>query len=114
MVIEPGEAARVLERYAARKAGEIPTRDDLDAAAASLGNAAIPPRREAAILRREQSKPAPVDYDQRSLYARPETFELIRKLAFEKRTTMQALYREGLFLMLQRHGQVQGKRVDDM
>jgi hypothetical protein len=50
----------------------------------------------------------------RSLYAKPETFELIRRLAFEKNTTAQALYREGLLLMLQRHGQAAGKEPDEI
>ncbi len=45
----------------------------------------------------------------RSLYAKPETFELIRRLAFETDTTAQALYREGLLLMLQKHGKAQGQ-----
>lgn len=54
------------------------------------------------------------DYAHRSLYARPETFDLIRELAFTKRTSAQALYREGLFLMLKAHGKLDGKKLDDM
>lgn len=50
----------------------------------------------------------------RSLYAKTETFELIRRLAFEKNTTAQALYREGLLLMLQKHGQATGQDPDDI
>lgn len=50
----------------------------------------------------------------RSLYAKPETFELIRRIAFEKNTTAQALYREGLLLMLQKHGQAAGRDPDDI
>ncbi|MCJ2085463.1 hypothetical protein MKK88_05570 [Methylobacterium sp. E-005] len=50
----------------------------------------------------------------RSLYAKPETFDLIRRLAFEKNTTAQALYREGLLLMLQKHGQAPGRDPEDI
>jgi hypothetical protein len=50
----------------------------------------------------------------RSLYAKPETFDLIRRLAFEKNTTAQALYREGLLLMLQKHGHASGKDGEDI
>lgn len=50
----------------------------------------------------------------RSLYAKPETFDLIRRLAFEKNTTAQALYREGLLLMLQKHGHAAGKDGEDI
>ena len=50
----------------------------------------------------------------RSLYAKPETFELIRRLAFETNTTAQALYREGLLLMLQKRGQARGQDPDDI
>lgn len=54
------------------------------------------------------------DYAHRSLYARPETLELIRELAFKDRTSAQALYREGLFLMLRKRGQFLDKTVDDV
>ena len=50
----------------------------------------------------------------RSLYAKPETFDLIRRLAFETNTTAQALYREGLLLMLQKRGQAQGRDPEDI
>lgn len=50
----------------------------------------------------------------RSLYAKPETFELVRRLAFEANTTAQALYREGLLLMLQKRGLAQGKGSEDI
>lgn len=50
----------------------------------------------------------------RSLYAKPETFDLIRRIAFENNTTAQALYREGLLLMLQARGQATGKDADDI
>ncbi|MET3695391.1 hypothetical protein [Methylobacterium goesingense] len=50
----------------------------------------------------------------RSLYAKPETFDLIRRLAFETNTTAQALYREGLLLMLQKRGHAQGKSSEDI
>ena len=48
----------------------------------------------------------------RSLYAKPETFDLIRRLAFETNTTAQALYREGLLLMLQKRGHAKGKDAE--
>ncbi|TXN73404.1 hypothetical protein [Methylobacterium sp. WL6] len=50
----------------------------------------------------------------RSLYAKPETFDLIRRLAFETNTTAQALYREGLFLMLQKRGHARGNDPEDI
>lgn len=50
----------------------------------------------------------------RSLYAKPETFDLIRRLAFEKNTTAQALYREGLLLMLQKHGHAVAKDAEEI
>lgn len=50
----------------------------------------------------------------RSLYAKPETFDLIRRLAFETNTTAQALYREGLLLMLQKRGHALGKDSEDI
>ena len=76
--------------------------------------AGVPSRREAARLRREAPKVEPADYDQRSLYARAETFELFRKLAFERRTTMQALYREGLLLVLEKYGVAKGMGPGDV
>lgn len=54
------------------------------------------------------------DYAHRSLYARPETLELIRELAFKERKSAQALYREGLFLMLRARGLFDGKTEDDV
>lgn len=54
------------------------------------------------------------DYAHRSLYARPETLELIRQLAFKERKSAQALYREGLFLMLRARGLFEGKTEDDV
>lgn len=50
----------------------------------------------------------------RSLYAKPETFELIRRLAFKNNTTAQALFREGLLLMLQKRGHAQNKGSEDI
>lgn len=50
----------------------------------------------------------------RSLYAKPETFDLIRRLAFDSNTTAQALYREGLFLMLQKRGRAKGNEPEDI
>lgn len=54
------------------------------------------------------------DYAHRSLYARPETLDLIRELAFKERKSAQALYREGLFLMLRARGLFEGKTEDDV
>lgn len=54
------------------------------------------------------------DYAHRSLYARPETLDLIREIAFKDRTSAQALYREGLLLMLKERGHYQDKTVDDV
>lgn len=75
---------------------------------------AVPSRRELARLRRMEPKPEPADYAQRSLYAREETFERFRQLAFTNKTAAQALYREGLYLVLQKYGQADGLTVDDM
>lgn len=50
----------------------------------------------------------------RSLYAKAETLELIRRIAFESNTSAQALYREGLLMMLQARGYAQDKTADDM
>jgi len=50
----------------------------------------------------------------RSLYASPETLDLIRRIAFEERISAQSLYREGLLLMLQARGHYQHKSVDDV
>lgn len=56
----------------------------------------------------------PKDYAHRSLYARKETFDKIRRLAFESGISAQALYREGLFLMLQKRGIFQDETIDDV
>ena len=77
-------------------------------------DSSVPSRREAARLRREAPKVEPADYDQRSLYARAETFERFRVLAFERRTTMQAMYREGLLLVLEKYGVAKGMGPDDV
>lgn len=50
----------------------------------------------------------------RSLYAKPETLDLIREIAFKERISAQSLYREGLLLMLQGRGHLKGKTVDDV
>lgn len=54
------------------------------------------------------------DYAHRSLYARPETLELIRVLAFKERKSAQALYREGLFLMLKKYGLFKDRTEEDI
>lgn len=74
----------------------------------------VPSRREAARLRRMEPKPEPADYAQRSLYAREETFERFRQLAFTNKTAAQALYREGLYLVLKKYGAADGLTQDDM
>ncbi|WP_342111999.1 hypothetical protein [Methylobacterium sp. SI9] len=71
-------------------------------------------RREHARLRREAPKPEPADYAQRSLYAREATFKLFRALAYENDVAAQQLYREGLFLVLQKYGKADGLSLDDM
>lgn len=50
----------------------------------------------------------------RSLYAKPETFELIREIAHQNKTTAQALFREGLLLMLQKRGYAKGKDSEEI
>lgn len=74
--------------------------------------------RSAARLGRARGKSATEtelqDYAHRSLYAKPETLDLIRKIAFEERTSAQALYREGLLLMLRERGLYKDKTSDDV
>ena len=59
---------------------------------------------------RVKTRPAlePAEYIQRSLYAREETFERLRRFAFESRRPAQELYREGLFLLLKKYGLAEG------
>lgn len=64
-------------------------------------------RRRASRVKAEP-KPEPADYVQRSLYAREETFERLRRFAFENRRPAQELYREGLFLLLKKYGLAEG------
>ncbi|TGD91679.1 hypothetical protein [Methylobacterium nonmethylotrophicum] len=49
-----------------------------------------------------------------SLYAAPETLLAIKRLALDKGTTAQALYRRGLYLMLQENGLYLDKAEDDV
>lgn len=93
--------------------------DDVPDALPEPEPAQAPPEEELRPARRARrtkanAEPELKDYAHRSLYARPETFELVRKLAFEKRVSAQDLYREGLFLMLRKHGQFRDKRLDDV
>lgn len=60
------------------------------------------------------AEPESKDYVHRSLYARPETLELIREIAFKERISAQSLYREGLFLMLRARGHYEDKTIDDV
>lgn len=62
------------------------------------------------LVRKTEAKTEPADYIQRSLYAREETFERFRKLAFESRRPAQELYREGLYLALRKYGLADGLR----
>ncbi|MCK2056989.1 hypothetical protein [Methylobacterium sp. 37f] len=50
----------------------------------------------------------------RSLYAKPETLDLIREIAFRERISAQSLYREGLLLMLQSRGHYEDKGLEDV
>lgn len=63
---------------------------------------------------KQAAEPEVKDYAHRSLYAKPETLELIRQIAFEERISAQALYREGLFLMLRKRGHFKDKSLDDV
>ncbi|TXN01390.1 hypothetical protein FV222_10760 [Methylobacterium sp. WL103] len=78
--------------------------------------AAVP--RPTGRARRTKGKAAPEpelkDYAHRSLYAKPETLDLIREIAFKERISAQALYREGLFLMLRKRGHYKDKHIDDV
>jgi len=49
-----------------------------------------------------------------SLYAAPETFDAIKRLALDNRTTAQALFRRGLLLMLQENGLYLNKTEKDV
>ncbi len=49
-----------------------------------------------------------------SLYAAPETLKAIKRLALDNDTTAQALYREGLLLMLQKYGLYLDKGLEDV
>lgn len=78
---------------------------------------AAPAPRAARMPRGAKVKPAEPelkDYAHRSLYAKPETLELIRRIAFEEHTSAQALYREGLFLMLRKRGYYRDKTLHDV
>lgn len=66
-----------------------------------------------------KAKAKPADDDtagmaHRSLYAKPETLEKIREIAFKERVSAQSLYREGLLLMLQGRGYFEDKTLDDV
>lgn len=64
-----------------------------------------------------KSKAAPVEDDgrvQRSLYAKPATFEKIRRFAFENNRPSQEIYREGLLLVLRKYGLAEGMKADDV
>lgn len=50
----------------------------------------------------------------RSLYASAGTIKLIRQIACDEDTSAQALYREGLLLMLQQRGHYRDKTAEDI
>jgi hypothetical protein len=50
----------------------------------------------------------------RSLYASAKTIALIRRIAYENNTSAQELYREGLLLMLQKHGHYMDNTLEDI
>ncbi|MHC2021454.1 hypothetical protein [Methylobacterium sp. CM6247] len=49
-----------------------------------------------------------------SLYASPETFKAIKRLALDEGTTAQALYRKGLLLMMREYGIDRGMTEDEI
>lgn len=73
-----------------------------------------PAPRSARVKGKQAAETELKDYAHRSLYAKPETLELIRQIAFNKRVSAQHLYREGLLLMLQEHGHYEDKTIDDV
>lgn len=91
---------------------------DVPAAAPDPEEPDAPAPRPAARSGRSKAKqaaePELKDYAHRSLYAKPETLELIREIAFKERISAQALYREGLFLMLRKRGHYKDKTIDDV
>lgn len=93
---------------------EEPALRDEDIPAADTAPPEPAPEKKARKVKEKPPKPAPKDYAQRPLYASEETLELIRRIAFEERTTAQALYREGLYLMLRKRGHFKDKSQDDV
>jgi len=91
---DPGEAVRSDDRTVTRSYDSTVVRKASD--------------RKKASRAKPEPKPEPADYVQRSLYAREETFERIRRFAFESRRPAQELYREGLFLLLKKYGLAEG------
>jgi hypothetical protein len=91
--------------------------NDDDVPAADAISSPAPVARPGRAKAKAKTRPEPEDMSEmahRSLYARPETLDLIRRIAFEERISAQALYREGLFLMLRKRGHYKDKSLDDV
>ncbi len=82
--------------------------------------AAVPRRISAAGARarmkkaQRKPKPGPDEYVQRSIYARHETFEKLKRLAFAEEIPAQELYREGLLLVLRKYRVAEGMTIDEV
>ena len=87
---------------------------DADIPAGDVAAPAAAPAVEAQPVKAKPAKPEPKELAQRPLYAHPETLDLIRTLAFQERTTAQALYREGLHLMLKKRGHFKDRPLGDV
>jgi hypothetical protein len=87
---------------------------DVVAPAPVVAAPAAAPAVEAQPVKAKPAKPEPKELAQRPLYAHPETLDLIRTLAFQERTTAQALYREGLHLMLKKRGHFKDRPLGDV
>ncbi|MER2268210.1 hypothetical protein [Methylobacterium oxalidis] len=87
-----------------------------------LLDADVPPSKQLSALPTSERDPTSAkltraigpSHAHRSLYARPETLDLIREIAFKNHISAQSLYREGLLMMLQKRGFYLDKRIDDV
>ena len=109
-IIKPRPVAAPEIRDDEIPAAEPNTLPDLDAVPEATVEPT--PAKRGKMAKRQDVEPK--ELAQRPLYAKPETLDLIRTIAFEKRTTAQALYREGLFLMLRKHGYFKDKTLNDV
>ena len=64
--------------------------------------------RERIKAARSKPKPGPDEYIQRSIYARPDTFERIKRLAAEEDQPIAEMYREALLLLLRKYRRADG------